>query len=95
MVKNRSNSILATYTLSDEEYRTLLKFKAFVNVWRGDMASMDRALYQVFGDNVNMNVGTLEVTYEVQEMTVSIEAAHALGYFKAPIGVAVNYDFPS
>lgn len=92
IAKNRSNSVLASYTLEDEEYRQLLKFKAFINVWRGDMGSMDRALYSVFGDNVNLVSGTGEVTYEIAEQTVTIEAAITLGYFKAPIGVKVNYD---
>lgn len=95
VVKTRTNSIMATYSLSDEEYRTLLKFKAFVNVWRGDMASMDRALYAVFGDNVNMAISTLKVTYQITTMTVPIEAAIILGYLKAPIGVAVDFDIPN
>ena len=91
VVKNRSNSILATYTLSDEEYRPLLKFKAFLNVWRGDMGSMDRALYEVFGDNVNLkNNQDMTIEYEVTEMTTTIEAADALGYFRAPIGVSAS-----
>lgn len=95
LVKNRSNSLLAMYSLEDEDYRTLLKFKAFVNVWHGDMASMDKALYSVFGDNINMSVGNMSITYTAQEKTLPIEAAQALGYFKAPIGVTVNYNFPS
>lgn len=91
VAKNRSNSILATYTLSDEEYRPLLKFKAFLNVWRGDMGSMDTALYEVFGDNVNLkNNQDMTIEYEVTEMTTTIEAADALGYFRAPIGVSAS-----
>ena len=95
IAKNRNNSVLASYTLEDEDYRQLLKFKAFINVWRGDMGSMDRALYEVFGDNVNLLSGTLEVTYEIQELTIALEAAQALGYLKAPIGIKVNYDIAS
>lgn len=95
IAKNRSNSILANYTLEDDEYRQLLKFKAFINVWRGDMGSMDRALYEVFGDNVNLLSGTSEVTYEIQELTVALEAAQVLGYLKAPIGIKVNFDIAS
>lgn len=91
VAKNRNNSILATYTLNDNEYRQLLKFKAFLNVWRGDMGSMDRALYSVFGNTVNLkNNQDMSITYEISEMSVTIEAAQALGYFRAPIGVAVN-----
>lgn len=91
VTKSRSNSNLAIYTLQDEEYRQLLKFKAFVNVWRGDLGSMNRALYAVFGDNVNLQNGNLSVTYQIQNSTIPIEAAKELGYFKAPIGIAVNF----
>ena len=91
VAKNRNNSILATYTLNDTEYRPLLKFKAFLNVWRGDMGSMDRALYSVFGDTINLkNNQDMSITYEISEMNTTIEAAQALGYFRAPIGVAAN-----
>lgn len=92
VAKNRNNSILATYTLNDNEYRQLLKFKAFLNVWRGDMGSMNRALYSVFGNNINLkNNQDMSITYEISEMNVTIEAAQALGYFRAPIGVAVDF----
>lgn len=92
--KNRSNSKLATYTLNDEYYRPLLKFKAFLNVWRGDMGSMDGALYEVFGNSVNLrNNQDLSVTYEIYETNLTIEAARLLGYFRAPIGVAINFDY--
>lgn len=91
VAKNRNNSILATYTLSDSEYRPLLKFKAFLNVWRGDMGSMDRALYSVFGNTINLkNNQDMTITYEISEMNTTIEAAQALGYFRAPIGVVAN-----
>lgn len=91
VTKNRNNSILATYTLRDEEYRLLLKFKAFLNVWRGDMGSMDRALYSVFGNTINLkNNQDMTITYEISEMNTTIEAAQALGFFRAPIGVAAN-----
>lgn len=91
VTKNRNNSILATYTLNDNEYRQLLKFKAFLNVWRGDMGSMDRALYSVFGDTINLkNNQDMSITYEISEMNTTIEAAQALGYFRAPIGVTAN-----
>lgn len=92
--KTRYNSNLATYSLSDNEYRLLLQFKAFLNVWRGDMGSMNRALYEVFGDNVNLkNNQDLSITYEITETNLTIEAARVLGYFKAPIGIAVSIDY--
>jgi len=91
VAKNRSNSNLAVYSLQDVEYRQLLKFKAFINVWRGDLASMNEALYAVFGDDVNLRNGNLSVTYEIQNNTIAIQAARALGYFKAPIGIDVDF----
>lgn len=94
VVKSRTNSVLATYVLTDDEYRPLLKFKAFLNVWRGDMGSMDRALFEVFGDNVNLkNNQDMSITYEITETNTTIEAAQQLGYFKAPIGVSVSVDY--
>ena len=94
VVKNRSNSVLATYALQDEEYRPLLKFKAFLNVWRGDMGSMDRALYSVFGNNVNLkNNQDMTITYEINQTNLTIEAANQLGYFRAPIGVLASLDY--
>lgn len=93
VLKTRNNSVLATYTLSDDEYRPLLKFKAFLNVWRGDIGSMDKALFQVFGNNVNLkNNQNLSITYEITESNTTIEAAKILGYFRAPIGITVNFD---
>lgn len=94
VVKSRYNSNLATYSLLDDEYRPLLKFKAFLNVWRGDMGSMDRELYEVFGDNVNLkNNQDMSIVYEITQTNITITAAQALGYFRAPIGVASSYDY--
>ena len=92
--KTRTNSKLATYTLLDEEYRILLKFKAFVNVWRGDMGSMYDALYQVFGNDINLiNNQDLSVTYKVYNNTIPIQAAIKLKYLRAPIGMGINFDY--
>lgn len=96
VVKTRFNSSLATYDMLDDEYRQLLKLKAFVNVWRGDMASMDEALYKIFGNNVNLkNNQDLTVTYEITQSSNVTDAARVLGYFRAPIGVSVNFDVSS
>ena len=93
LLKSRANSTLATYGLQDEEYRTLLKFKAFVNVWSGTMAEMDEALYVCFGDDINLkNNQDLSVTYEITNNTIPIQAARIFGYLKAPLGVEVNFN---
>lgn len=94
VAKNRLNSKLAVYTLLDDDYRTLLKFKAFINVWRGDMGSMYDAIYKVFGTDVILkNNQDLTVTYEVYNNTIPIQAAAKLEYFKAPIGIGINFDY--
>ena len=93
VVKTRANSNLAVYTLPDEDYRQLLKFKAYLNRMTGKMAGMDEALYECFGNDINLkNNQDLSITYEITNNTVPIQAARALGYLRAPLGVAVDFD---
>lgn len=93
IVKTRSNSNFATYALPDEDYRQLLKFKAYLNRLDGTMAGMDEALYECFGNDINLkNNQDLSVTYEITNNTIPIQAARVLGYLRAPLGVAVNFD---
>lgn len=95
VLKNRFNSNLAVYSLLDSEYRVLLKFKAYLNRIRATMPEIDEALFNAFGDKVNLkNNQDLTVTYEISEMTVPIEAAIHLGYFRAPMGVTANIQLP-
>lgn len=93
VVKTRANSNLAVYALPDEDYRQLLKFKAYLNRMTGTMAGMDEALYECFGNDINLkNNQDLSITYEITNNTVPIQAARALGYLRAPLGVAVDFD---
>lgn len=96
VVKTRSNSIAAPYALSDTDYRQLLKFKAYVNRLEGTMAAMDEALYNCFGDDINLkNNQDSTITYEIFNNTIPIQAARVLGYFRAPLGVGVDFDVSS
>lgn len=92
VVKTRNNSNLSIYSLLDNDYRKLLKFKAISNVLIGTMAGIDEALYRVFGNTVKMvNNQDLSITYVVSEMDIATGAAIKLGYLRAPNGVSVNF----
>lgn len=92
VAKTRRLSNLSIYSLPDDQYRKLLKFKALSNVLTGTMAGIDEALYRTFGDTVRMiNNQDLSITYVVSEMDAATEAAIKLGYLRAPNGVAVNF----
>lgn len=94
--KTYFNSSGSAYALSDSDYRQLLKFKAAINVMPATMKGMDEALYQVFGDNVTIqNNQDLSITYVINQQTIVTQAAEILGYFKAPMGIAVNYSYGS
>lgn len=81
------------YSLPDEDYRFLLKFKAAVNVMRGSEKGMDEALYNSFGGDVLLkNNHDLTITYIVSaEHTLAVLAAKQLGYYRAPEGIGANY----
>lgn len=91
--KTYYNSIQSEYALKDEDYRTLLKFKAIVNIWRASMAEMDEAIYNSFGNNVLMvNNQNLTITYVISNsLTIATQAALIQGYLRAPIGIGFNY----
>lgn len=94
--KSYFNSYGSAYALSDTDYRQLLKLKAALNVMKGSMQGMDQALYSVFGDNVMIqNNQDLSITYVINQQTIVTQAAQLLGYFKAPLGVAVDFSYGS
>lgn len=93
VAKSRYNSNLATYALIDDDYRQLLKYKAYVNRLDGTMAGIDEALYNCFGDDINLrNNQDSTITYEISNNTLAIQAARKLGYFRAPVGVGVSFE---
>lgn len=81
------------YSLPDDDYRFLLKFKSAVNVMRGSERGIDDALWKVFqGDVLLKNNHNLTITYIVSaERTLAALAAKQLGYYRAPEGVGANY----
>lgn len=94
--KSYFNSYGSAYALSDTDYRPLLKFKAALNVMNGSMQGMDEALFSVFGNNVTLqNNQDLSITYVINQQTIVTQAAQFLGYFKAPLGVAVDFSYGS
>lgn len=81
------------YSLPDDDYRFLLKFKSAVNVMQGSERGIDDALWKVFqGDVLLKNNHNLTITYIVSaERTLAALAAKQLGYYRAPEGVGANY----
>lgn len=81
------------YSLPDEDYRFLLKFKSAVNVMRGSEKGIDDAFYSAFGGDVLLkNNHDLTITYIVSDRhTLAVLAAKVLGYYRAPEGVGANY----
>ena len=81
------------YSLPDDDYRFLLKFKSAVNVMRGSERGIDDALWNVFqGDVLQKNNHNLTITYIVSaERSLAALAAKQLGYYRAPEGVGANY----
>lgn len=91
--KNASNSLWSIYSLPDNSYRLLLKFKAIKNRLRASMGEIDNLLYEIFGNNIYMvNNTDLSITYYISDnILVPAQAAIALGYLGAPVGVKANY----
>lgn len=93
MFKTYYNSTLSFYSLGDEDYRVLLKFKALANVQRASMAQMDENLWNTFGGDVLLkNNQDLTITYIVaNKLNIPLLAALKKGYLRAPIGIGLGY----
>jgi len=93
MFKTYYNSTLSFYSLGDEDYRILLKFKALANIQRASMAQMDENLWNTFkGDVLLKNNQDLTITYIVaNKLNIPLLAALKKGYLRAPIGVGMGY----
>lgn len=57
------------------------------------MAEIDDLLYSIFGNDIYMvNNLDLSITYYISDnILIPAQAAVALGYLEAPVGVSVNY----
>lgn len=93
MFKTYYNSTLSFYSLGDEDYRILLKFKALANIQRASMAQMDENLWNAFGGDVLLqNNQDLTITYIVaNKLNIALLAALKKGYLRAPIGIGMGY----
>lgn len=91
--KTIENYNKSEYSLPDEDYRFLLKFKSAVNIMRGSEKGIDEALYGAFGGDVLLkNNQDLTITYIVSDAhTLAVLAAKNLGYYRAPEGIGANY----
>lgn len=93
--KNYRNSIASKYSLPDNIYRTLLKFKAIYNVRYGSMAFLDEMYYRIFGNEITYtNNKNLSITYNIPtEHSVAVEAAIYLNYLEPPLGIDYNINY--
>lgn len=93
MFKTYYNSTLSFYSLGDEDYRILLKFKALANIQRASMSQMDENLWNTFGGDVLLqNNQDLTITYIVaNNLNIPLLAALKKGYLRAPIGIGMGY----
>lgn len=80
-------------SLSDEDYRILIKLKAIADTSDLSHKSLNEALYQFFGNDVRMDSeGNMEMSYFVPKgKTAIIRAAIQKEVLPRPMGVRVAY----
>ena len=94
--KNYQNSTGSVYSLPDDVYRTVLKFKAIYNLRRGSMKFMNDMYWRIFGNEVDMENDTanLQVIYNIPTAhSVAVSVAVFLNYLEPPLGIGytINY----
>lgn len=79
----------SVYSLTDTEYRPLLKYKAMLNVMRASMSNVDDILYRYFNSLVYMrNNRDLSIDWVISTKTdLSVQALDKLGFLRPPIGI--------
>lgn len=88
--KRYQNSIGSAYSLSDDDYRVLLKFKALYNVRYGSWAYMDLLYHKAFGDEITLvNNKDLTVSYTTNNPSIGLQVAQFLGYIEPPLGIGI------
>lgn len=86
----------STYSLLDDEYRQLLKFKAVANRANASWKEIDDLFFDIFGDVVKViNNKDLSITYQIRNSGINntIRACIELGYFEPPIGIGYNIEY--
>lgn len=89
--KSYKNSIGSAFSLADEDYRLLLKFKALYNLRRGSWGDMDEMYYRAFGNDVEIvNKFNATISYNVDaNASLAFQVADFLGYIKPPLGIDI------
>ena len=90
--KNYNNSIGSSYSLNDDDYRVLLKFKALYNVRYGSWGCMDLLYWRTFGNEITLvNNKDLTVSYQVSpSASIGLQVAQYLGYIEPPLGIGID-----
>lgn len=91
--KSYQNSIGYSFTLGDDDYRVLLKFKALYNIRIGSMKFMDAMLYRLFGSDIYItNNQDGSITYNIPaNYSTAVNVIKYLGYFDAPLGIEIKF----
>lgn len=88
--KQYQNSVGSVYSMSDDDYRVLLKFKALYNVRYGSWACMDLLYWRAFGDEITLvNNKDLTVSYTTNSPSIGLQVAQFLGYIEPPLGIGI------
>ncbi len=90
--KRYQNSVGSSYTLSNDVYRVVLKFKALYNVRYGSWACMDLLYKRAFGDEITLiNNKDLTISYQVSpDASLGLKVAQFLGYIEPPLGIGIK-----
>lgn len=81
------------YSLPDNDYRLLLKFKAVANRAIASWKEMDDLFFNIFGDGIKIiNNKNLTITYQIKQslITDGLMAAIKLNYLEPPLGIGYN-----
>lgn len=88
--KKYQNSIGSAYSMTDADYRTVLKFKALYNVRYGSWACMDLLYWRAFGNEITLvNNKDLTVSYTTNSPSIGLQVAQYLGYIEPPLGIGI------
>lgn len=90
--KRYKNSVGSSYSLYDDDYRVLLKFKALYNVRYGSWACMDLLYYRAFGNEITLvNNKDTTISYQVSpNISLGLRVAQFLGYIEPPLGIGIE-----
>ncbi len=90
--KRYKNSVGSSYSLYDDDYRVLLKFKALYNVRYGSWACMDLLYKKAFGDEITLvNNKDTTISYQVSpDASLGLQVAQFLGYIEPPLGIGIK-----